>query len=70
MMPLRFYCLLPSGQDDVKTENPQATALQVDFMTFIVQSRLQCPFALRVISDKCVAVVLKVMDHKTLVKGR
>ena len=54
-------------QDDVKTENPEGTA-QVDFVTFIVQSYFDT--LLRYAVTFCGAVVLKVMDQKTLVKRR
>ena len=56
-----------NGWDDVKTENPEGTA-QVDFVTFIVQSYFDT--LLRYAVTFCGAVVLKVMDQKTLVKGR
>ena len=54
-------------QDDVKTENPEGTA-HVDFVTFIVQSYFDT--LLRYAVTFCGAVVLKVMDQKTLVKRR
>ena len=54
-------------QDDVKTENPEGTT-QVDFVTFIVQSYFVT--LLRYAVTFCGAVVLKVMDQKTLVKRR
>ena len=54
-------------QDDVKTENPEGTT-QVDFVTFIVQSYFDT--LLRYAVTFCGAVVLKVMDQKTLVKRR
>ena len=56
-----------NGWDDVKTENPEGTA-QVDFVTFIVQSHFDT--LLRYAVTFCGAVVLKVMDQKTLVKRR
>ena len=56
-----------NGQDDVNTENPEGTA-QVDFVTFNVQSyfdtRLRYPLTF------CGAVVLKVIEQKTLAKRR
>ena len=51
----------------MKTENPEGTA-QVDFVTFIVQSYFDT--LLRYAVTFCGAVVLKVMDQKTLVKCR
>ena len=51
--------------NSVKTENPEGTA-QVDFVTFIVQSYFNTLYA----GTFCGAVVLKVMDQKTLVKSR
>ena len=56
-----------NGWDDVKTENPEGTA-QVDFVTFIVQSYFDTLLSYAV--TVWGAVVLKVMDQKTLVKGR
>ena len=56
-----------NGWDDVKTENPEGTA-QVDFVTFILQSYFDT--LLRYAVTFCGAVVLKVMDQKTLVKRR
>ena len=54
--------------DDVKTENPEGTA-QVDFVTFIaVQSYFDT--LLCYVVTFCGAVVLKVIDQKTLVKRR
>ena len=50
-----------------KYENPEGTA-QVDFVTFIVQSYFET--LLRYAVTFCGAVVLKVMDQKTLVKCR
>ena len=50
-----------------QTENPEGTA-QVDFVTFIVQSYFDT--LLRYAVTFCGAVVLKVMDQKTLVKRR
>ena len=56
------------GYDDVKVENPAGTA-QVDFVTFIqVQSYFDT--LLHNAVTFCGAVVLKVMDQKTLVKRR
>ena len=49
------------------TENPKGTA-QVDFVTFIVQSYFDT--LLRYAVTFCGAVVLKVMDQKTLDKRR
>ena len=57
-----------NGYDDVKTENPKGTA-QVDFVTFIVQSYFDTLLR-RYAVTFCGAVVLKVMDQKTLVKRR
>ena len=56
-----------NGWDDVKTENPEGTA-QVDFVTFIVQSYFNT--LLRYAVTFCGAVVLKVVDQKTLFKRR
>ena len=56
-----------NGWDDVRTENPEGTA-QVDFVTFIVQSYFDT--LLRYAVTFCGAVVLKVMNQKTLVKRR
>ena len=67
---MTFYCLRPqvrNGQGDVKTENSERTT-QVDFVTFIVQSYFDT--LLRYAVTFCGAVVLKVMDQKTLVKRR
>ena len=50
------------------TENPKGTA-QVDFVTFIVQSYFDALLR-RYAVTFCGAVVLKVMDQKTLVKRR
>ena len=57
-----------NGQNDVKTENPEGTA-QVDFVTFIVQSYFDVLLR-RYAVTFCGAVVLKVMDQKTVVKRR
>ena len=57
-----------NGQDDVKTENPEGTA-QEDFGTFIVRSYFDTLLS-RYTVTYCGAVVLKVMDQKTVVKGR
>ena len=54
-------------QDDVKTENPEGTD-QVDLVTFFVQSYFDT--LLHYAVTFCGAVVLKVMDQKTLVKRR
>ena len=64
---LLFAPEVRNGLDDLKTENPEGTA-QVAFMTFIVQSYLDN--LLRDAVTFCRAVVLKVMDQKTLVKRR
>ena len=56
-----------NGWDDVRTENPEETA-QVDFVTFIVQSYFDT--LLRYAVTFCGAVVLKVMNQKTLVRRR
>ena len=56
-----------NGKDDVKPENPEGTA-QVDFVIFIVQSYFDT--LLRYAVTFCGAVVLKVIDQKTLVKRR
>ena len=64
---LLFAPTMRNGQDDVKTENHEGTA-QVDFVTVIVQSYFDT--LLRYAVTFCGAVVLKVIDQKTLVKRR
>ena len=64
---LLFAPASTNGQDDVTTENPEGTA-QVDFVTFIMQSYFNT--LLRYAVTFCGAVVLKVIDQKTLVKRR
>ena len=58
-----------NGWDDVRTENPEETA-QVDFVTFIVQSYFDTLLRYVLSVTFCGAVVLKVMDQKTLVMRR
>ena len=58
-----------NGQDDVKTENPKGTT-QVDFVTFIVQAYFDTLLRYMLPGTFCGAVVLNVMDQKTLVKRR
>ena len=55
--------------NSVKTENPEGTA-QVDFVTFIVQSYFDTLLRYVLSVTFCGAVVMKVMDQKTLVKCR
>ena len=67
---MTFHCLrlkVRNDQDDVKTENPEGIA-QVDFVTFIVQSYVDTLLRYVLTVTFCGAVVLKVMDQKTLVK--
>ena len=64
---MTFLLFVRNGQEAVKTENPEGTA-QVDFVTFIEQSQFDT--LLRYAMTFCGAVVLKVMDQKTLVKRR
>ena len=67
---MTFHCLHPkvqNGWSDVKTENPEGTA-QVDFVTFIVMSYFDSLLRYVLTVTFCGAVVLKVMDQKTLVK--
>ena len=54
-----------NGEDDVKTEHPQG----VDFVTFIVQSYFDTLLRYVLSVTFCGAVVLKVMEQKTLVKS-
>ena len=56
-------------KDDVKRENPEGTA-QVDFVTLIVQLYFDTLLRYVLSVTFCGAVVLKVMDQKTLVKRR
>ena len=56
-------------KDDVKRENPEGTA-QVDFVTLIVQLYFDTLLRYELSVTFCGAVVLKVMDQKTLVKRR
>ena len=51
------------------TENPEGT-VQVDFVTFIVQSYFDTLLCYVLSVTFCGAVVFKVMDQKTLVKRR
>ena len=67
---LLFAPASTNGQDDVKTEDPEGTAYQVDFVTFIVQSYLDTLLRYVLLVTFCGEVVLKVMDQKTLVKRR